>query len=90
MSELKWKKIVNFFAFVAVVLIAVAMLASLILAQIGVSASVLGSIRLIGEIIAYIITMIAAFHFVRSKRSLPITLTYAISATAILVLLILR
>lgn len=81
MADINWKKVINFFAFVAVVCIAVALLVSKVFPQVA-------SIKIIGEIIAYIITLIAAFHFVKAKRNVAVTVIYAISATAIVALLI--
>ncbi|MFA6860308.1 MAG: hypothetical protein WCR30_02870 [Clostridia bacterium] len=81
MRDLSFKKVVNFFAFIAVVLIALALLLFKLFPQVA-------TIKLIGEIIAYIVTLIAAFNFVKMKRNAIITVIYAISATAIIALLI--
>jgi 23S rRNA pseudouridine1911/1915/1917 synthase len=89
-ASLNFKRFINFVAFLATCLIAVALVVQVILGYVGVEASIIGAMRLIGEIIAYLITVIAAFSYIRTKKSPVWSIVYAICATVIVVLLILR
>ena len=84
------KKIANMAAFVGLVLVAVAIILTTVLGWFGVSASVIGVFRMIGECIAYAITAFYAFFYIRGKRNPAWAIVYAICATIVVVLIILR
>lgn len=87
-ANLNFKRFMYFCAFLATCLIAVALVLQLIFKD--KSPEFVNAMRLVGEIIAYLITIIAAFAYVRTKKSPAWAIVYAICATVILVLLILR
>ena len=83
------KKILNMFAFIGIFLVAVALLLAQVLEWIGIQNwNIISAINTIGQCIAYIVTAIYAFFYVRSKRNLWWWLAYAIAVAVVVVVLI--
>lgn len=76
------KKVVNFFAYVAIIFVAIAITLGTIWDDIAV-------LRHIGEIIAYVITGISAFYFARSKQSIWYMVVFIVAAILIILMLVL-
>lgn len=89
-TNLKFKRFMSLVAFLATVLIAVALVLQVVLQAVGVEAQVISAMRLIGEIIAYVLVMLTAFMWVRTKKGVVWIVLYAVCVTAIITLLILR
>ena len=89
-SSLTFKKFVSFSAFIGTIIVAIALTLQVILSHLGTSVNVINIMRMIGEIIAYVVTIITAYYYVRIKRSPVWMIIYAICATLITALLILR
>ena len=89
-TNLKFKRFMSFIAFLATVLVAVALVLQVVLAAVGVEAQVISAMRLVGEIIAYVLVMLTAFMWVRTKKGVVWIVLYAVCVTAIITLLILR
>ena len=89
-TNLKFKRFLNFMAFAATVLVTVALVLQVVLAHVGVEAKVVSALRLVGEIIAYLLVMIAAFSYIKTKKGVVWPIIYAVCVTAIIALLILR
>ncbi len=81
----------NMLAFCGLILIAVALFISQLLAWIGVNGAggVITAIRMVGECIAYIVTMVYAFYFVKNKRNVWWWVTYVAAVVIVVLLLIL-
>ncbi len=65
---MKGKGFVNFLAYLAIILIAVALVLGVILARVGISASVVDAMTLVAQVIAYAITAVFAFAFAKGKN----------------------
>lgn len=89
-TNLKFKRFMSFVAFLATVLVALALVLQVVLAAVGVEASIVGAMRLVGEIIAYVLVMLVAFSYVKTKKGVVWIVLYAVCVTAIITLLILR
>ena len=76
------KKVMNFFAYVAIIFVAIAITIGTVWDDIAV-------LRQIGEIIAYVITGISAFYFARSKQHPAYMICFVIAAVLIVVMLVL-
>ena len=90
MSDLKMKRFVQLMSFVAICMVALALVLQLIFKAVGVNPSVINAIRIVGECIAYLVVCITAFGYIRSKRNTVWTIIYAVCVTIIVVLVILR
>lgn len=90
MSDLNFKRFMKMLAYISCVAIAFALVLGKVLAVLGVSAAVVGAIKLVGECLAYIVTMVTAFGFVQNKRKPVWAIVYAISVTVIIVMVILN
>lgn len=86
MAKVSTTKIIQFFAYIATGFIAIALLISAIFGNSGTIASAFASI---GQAIAYIVTLIVAGSFVRSKRHIAWLICYVIFAVSIVVFYIL-
>lgn len=76
------KKVVNFFAYVAIIFVAIAITLGTIWDDIVV-------LRRIGEIMAYAITGISAFYYARSKQNAWFMIVFAIASILIILMLVL-
>ena len=86
MAKNNFGKIVNFIAFVGLACVAIV----LILQSIFAEGAFLAALRVIGESIAYLITAISAFFFVKSKRNVWWWVAYWVSVVVVLLLVVLR
>ena len=82
---MKGKQIVNFFAYIAIALIAVALILSRLFAGLEISATVVNVFNLIAQIIAYAITAVFAFYFAKAKKSIGWMVAYIIFVICIIV-----
>ena len=85
MAKNNFGKIINFIAFVGLVTIAI----SLIL-QTFLKGELLTAIKVIGEVIAYTITAVSAFFYVKSKRNVWWYVAYAVALALIVVFMVIR
>ena len=86
MAKNNFGKIVNFIAFAGLIIVAVV----LILQKINLSGDLLNAFRTIGESIAYSITAISAFFYVKSKRNVWWYVAYAVAVVLVLIFMIIR
>lgn len=84
------KRFMTMLAFVGLCLVAFALLLAKLLGVFGVSASAVGAIRTVGECIAYVVTMVYAYNFVRAKRNAWWWVAYCVSVVVVVLLIILR
>lgn len=85
MAKNNFGKIINFIAFVGLVTIAI----SLIL-QTFLKGELLNAIKVIGEVIAYTITAVSAFFYVKSKRNVWWYVAYAVAIALVVVFMVIR
>lgn len=86
MAKNNFGKVVNFIAFIGLSCVAVV----LILQSIFADSSLLSALRIIGESIAYTITAISAYFFVRSKRNVWWYIAYTVFVILVIVFMIIR
>ncbi len=84
------KKFMNMLAFIGIVVVAVALLIAKILALVNVSAGAVTALQMVGECIAYIVTMVYAFYFVKNKRNVWWWVAYVAAVVVVVLLVILR
>ena len=84
------KKFMNMLAFIGIVVVAVALLFAKILALVNVSAGAVTALQMVGECIAYIVTMVYAFYFVKNKRNVWWWVAYVAAVVVVVLLVILR
>lgn len=76
------KKVINFFAYLAIIFVAVAITLGTVWSDVAV-------LRRIGEIIAYVITGISAFYYARSKQNPGFMIAYVVASILIVLMLVL-
>ena len=84
------KKFMNMLAFIGIVVVAVALLIAKILALVNVSAGAVTALQMVGECMAYIVTMVYAFYFVKNKRNVWWWVAYVAAVVVVVLLVILR
>ena len=84
------KKFMNMLAFIGLCLVAGALLLAKLLSVFGVSANAISAIHTVGECMAYIVTMVYAFNYVRGKRSPWWWVAYWVSVVVIVLIFILN
>jgi hypothetical protein len=89
--DLKLKKFVNMMAFVALVLVATALIVSFLLARLGVGdVALIQLIENVGWLIASFVLIFVALFYVRTKRKPIWFVVYAVSVTIVIILQILN
>ncbi len=88
-STNNWRHFINFLAYVAVIMIGLALALSFVLGKLGVSSSVCGSLITIANALAYIIVSISAFYYSRSKRNFWVFILWLVATILIIVFMIL-
>lgn len=86
---MKGKGFVNFLAYLAIVLVALALILEYVLGALGVSATVVGAMSTIAQFISYAITSVFGFFYAKSKKSIAFMITYIIAVVLIVVFLFL-
>lgn len=86
---MKGKGFVNFLAYLAIVLVALALILEYVLGALGVSATVVGAMSTIAQFIAYAITAVFAFYFAKSKKNIGFMIAYIVAVILIVVFLFL-
>ena len=75
---MKGKQVVNFLAYVAIVLIGATLLLNFVLGKLGVSAQVVNAIALVAQCVAYVVTAIFAFLYAKTKRNFGFMIAYIV------------
>ena len=88
-STNRWRHFVNFLAYIAVIMIGVALALSFLLGKLGVNATIAGYISKIAQALAYIIVCIASFYYARSKRNIWFFILWLIATVLIVVFVVL-
>lgn len=81
MANKEFKNLLNILAFIAIGLVGV----SLLLANVGLGGEISAALTMIANILAYIITAIAAFFYIKNKRSIVLWIIYAVSVVLIVI-----
>ena len=87
-AELNQKKFFNMLAFWSLIISGSVLVLTKILAFCGITWVGLGVLNTIAYILAFIVTAIAAFHYVRTKHSTGWTIVYIVSILLVLTPLI--
>lgn len=85
MAKNNTKKVINFIAFVGLMMVAVV----LVLQKI-VQGDLINAMRVVGESIAYLITAISAFFYVRSKRNVWWYVAYTVALVLVVIFMVIR
>ena len=85
MAKNNWNKVFNFIAFIGLCLVAVVLVLQNILKANG---EVVNALRLVGECIAYLVTAVSAFFYVKSKRNVWWYVAYAVALVLIIIFVI--
>ena len=80
-----WKSILNLISFVAICCIGI----SLLIGKIGVG-SIAGAFRTVAEILAYLVTAIAAFNYVIARRHWAYYVVWIVCVVLIIVLMVIN
>ncbi len=83
------KKFMNMLAYIGLVCVAAALLLAKILGWLKAGASVVGALMTVGQCFAYIVTMVYAFQYVRSKRNIGWWITYWVAVVVVVLMVIL-
>ena len=87
MAKNNFSKIIDCIAFVGLVLVAVVLVLQKIFSGDG---SFISALRTVGESIAYTITAISAFFYVRTKRNVWWYVAYTVAVVLVIVFVIIR
>ena len=86
---MKGKQVVNFLSYIAVALIAVALILGKIFSAFDVSSRVVDAMTLVAQIIAYSIVAVYAYFYARSRKHIGWMIAYIIFVIAIIVFIVL-
>ncbi|MBE7075414.1 MAG: hypothetical protein E7376_05500 [Clostridiales bacterium] len=86
MAKNNFGKVINFIAFIGLCMVAIV----LILQKIFAEGELLAALRTVGESIAYTITAISAFFYVKSKRNVWWYVAYTIALVLVIVFVVIR
>lgn len=87
MAKNNFSKVINFIAFIGLVVVAGVLVLQTIFSN---QLDLIAAFRIIGESIAYLVTAISAFFYVRSKRNVWWYVAYTIAVILILVFMFIR
>lgn len=85
MAKSNFGKVMNFIAFVGLAIVAVILVLQKIL-----SGEIIGALRTIGESIAYFVTAVSAFFYVKTKRNVWWYVAYAVCVILVIVFMVIR
>lgn len=85
MAKTNFSKVMNFIAFIGLAIVAVVLILQRIL-----SGEIIGALRTIGESIAYFVTAVSAFFYVKSKRNIWWYVAYTIFVVLVIVFMVIR
>ena len=91
MAKGDFGKFLNLLAFIGIIMVAVALLIAKIASWINGSSggSLVSALSLVANFIAYLITAIAAFYYVRSKKNIWISIVFIVALIIMLVFMFL-
>ena len=85
MAKSNFGKVMNFIAVVGLAIVAAVLVLQKIL-----SGEIIGALRTIGESIAYFVTAVSAFFYVRTKRNVWWYVAYAAFVILVVVFMVIR
>lgn len=85
MAKGDFGKFLNILAYISIVLVAVALVLAKVLGWAKAGQDIASAMRLVANVIAYLITAIAAFYYVRSKKNIWFTIVYIVALVLIIV-----
>lgn len=87
-TELKMKKFLNALAFVVLVISGIALVVSLVLGKLSVAQNFANVLRQIAYCLAFVVTAVVAFNYVRTKRSNVWLIVYIVCVIFVVVPLV--
>lgn len=89
MANGNFKKFVYIVAFIGTICVALALVLQAIFKGNTNMAKFTNAINIVGQVIAYSITCVSAFFYVKNKRNVAWMITYCVAVTVIIVMVIL-
>ncbi len=86
---MKGNRVVNFLSYLAIMLIAIALLLEMIFGKLGLSSTLISAMNIIAQCIAYAITAVFAFMYAKSKKNIGFWIALIIAVILIIVMIIL-
>lgn len=87
---MKGKGLVTFLSYIAIAMIAVALVLAKIFAALKLSSGLVGAMTLIAQVIAYSITAVFAFQYAKARKNIGWMIAFVIFVIIILVFLVLN
>lgn len=87
MAKSNMTKFVNFIAFIGLAIVAIVLVLQKIIQGQG---EIIVALRTIGEAIAYFITAVSAFFYVRSKRNVWWYVAYTVAVILVVIFMVIR
>ena len=87
-TELKMKKFLNAMAFIVLVISGIALVVSLVLGKLSVAQNFANVLKQISYCLAFVVTAIVAYNYVRTKRSAVWLIIYIICVIFVVVPLV--
>lgn len=88
-KELNTKKFFNAMAFIALVIAGIVLVVSKILGAVGIDIKILSILNTVASTLAFVVTSVAAYYYVRTKRSIAWMIVYVIAVILVVVPLVL-
>ena len=85
MAKNNLTKVINCIAFIGLIMVAIVLVLQKIL-----SGELIGALRTVGESIAYFVTAVSAYFYVRSKRNVWWYIAYVVALILIVIFMVLR
>lgn len=85
MAKTNFSKAMNFVAFIGLAIVAVVLILQKIL-----SGEIIGALRTVGESIAYFVTAVSAYFYVRTKRNIWWYVAYTVFVVLVIVFMVIR
>lgn len=89
-GELNSKKFFNLLAFCSLIIAGVVLVLTKVLGVCGITWKLLGILNTIAYTLAFVVTAVAAYHYVRTKHSVAYTVIYVIAVILVIIPLILN
>ncbi len=86
---MKGNKFVNFLAYVSIMLIAVALILGVIFSKFHLNQTLVNSMSLVAQVIAYAITAVYAFYFAKERNQIGYIIAYIIAVILIIIMMVL-
>lgn len=88
-SKSSYNKLMDALSFIAVCVGGIALLVAFILGKLGISASIVGILQMIANIIGWIVLCLLSANYIKNKRKIWLWVIWAVAAVMIVIVTIL-